>query len=71
MNTNQDTTLISLENLEEYHTLSKAETDAYADDLNTTTLETLTTLMENTFDGLDTILADIYDGAIDADSREF
>lgn len=62
MNENEDV-LISLDNLAEYHELSNAELEASYD--------ALTDLINEKFAGLDIILDDIIDGAIDADDREY
>lgn len=62
MNENENP-LISLENLALYHQLSNDELE--------TVLGTLTDLINEKFDGLDTVLDYILDGAVDADEREY
>lgn len=62
MNENENP-LISLENLALYHQLSNDELE--------TVLGTLTDLINEKFDGLDTVLDYILDGSVDADEREY
>lgn len=55
--------LVSLENLTLYHQLSNGVLEA--------TLDTLTNLINERFDGLDIVLDYILNGSIDVDDKEY